>query len=243
MNYGSLFTGIGGFDLGFEQSSKFQCSWQVEISSYFRRVLGKHWPNVRRHDDATTFPPPNSSEWAAVDCIVGGDPCQENSNATRSAIAHSLGGEFVRIIDVLTPPLIVRENPAIVRKGAPWPWQRFAGELVRRGYRVRPVRVRACCVGADFRRERMFLLAKIPGAVCQGLEGNVREIMARANERRQDTDTPRPDRWSATPRVCRGVDGVPNRMDRIKCCGNTIVPQIIEWIGRRIIEAEKLRCL
>lgn len=47
MTFGSLFAGIGGFDLGFERAG-LECRWQVEIDPYCRRVLAKHWPDVRR---------------------------------------------------------------------------------------------------------------------------------------------------------------------------------------------------
>jgi DNA (cytosine-5)-methyltransferase 1 len=50
MRFGSLFAGIGGFDLGFERAGM-ECAWQVEIDDYCNRVLEKHWPDVRRYRD------------------------------------------------------------------------------------------------------------------------------------------------------------------------------------------------
>jgi len=55
LTFGSLFAGIGGFDLGLEMAGMV-CKWQVEIDDYASRVLAKHWPNVARHDDVRTFP-------------------------------------------------------------------------------------------------------------------------------------------------------------------------------------------
>jgi DNA (cytosine-5)-methyltransferase 1 len=50
MRFGSLFTGIGGFDLGFERAGM-ECAWQVEIDDYCNKVLAKHWPDVKRYGD------------------------------------------------------------------------------------------------------------------------------------------------------------------------------------------------
>ncbi len=56
MTFGSLFSGIGGFDLGLERAGM-ACSWQVEIDNHATRILKKHWPDVRRWSDIRTFPP------------------------------------------------------------------------------------------------------------------------------------------------------------------------------------------
>lgn len=53
MRFGSLFSGIGGFDLGFEQAG-LKCEYQVEIDKDCNRVLSRHWPNVERYQDVTT---------------------------------------------------------------------------------------------------------------------------------------------------------------------------------------------
>jgi site-specific DNA-cytosine methylase len=83
VTFGSLFAGIGGFDLGFERAGM-TCKWQVEIDPYCQRVLAKHWPDVRRHDDVRTFPPTDADEWR-VDVICGGFPCQDISDAGKRA--------------------------------------------------------------------------------------------------------------------------------------------------------------
>jgi predicted DNA-binding protein YlxM (UPF0122 family) len=50
VTFGSLFAGIGGFDLGFERAGM-TCRWQVEIDPWCRQVLAKHWPDVPKYED------------------------------------------------------------------------------------------------------------------------------------------------------------------------------------------------
>ena len=238
LTHGSLFAGIGGIDLGFERAG-IKTIWQVEIDEYCRRVLARHFPAAQRFDDVRTS---GKHNLAPVDIITGGDPCQENSNARQSADTRSpsLGGEFIRIVDELRPRIVLRENPSVTRADAPWPWQRFRAELERLGYAVLPFEFRACCIGADHKRERLCLLATLSHAYGSGLEGNEREELARTDGwQRPDTDIGGPSRWSATPRICGRANGIPRKVDRLRGLGNAIVPQIAEWIGRRIVEACK----
>lgn len=91
MRFVSLFAGVGGFDLGFEEAGM-TCIGQVEIDPNARRVLEKHWPDVPKHDDVTT-----AKEWAdelglvgRTDLVCGGFPCQDVSVAGKRA---GLAGE------------------------------------------------------------------------------------------------------------------------------------------------------
>ncbi len=114
LTFGSLFAGIGGFDLGFERAG-LECKWQVEIDPYCQRVLAKHWPEVRRHDDIRTFPPDGSDEWR-VDVICGGFPCQDISDAGKRAgidgERSGLWAEYARILGAIRPRFAVVENVA-----------------------------------------------------------------------------------------------------------------------------------
>ena len=181
-----------------------------------------------------------TDECGFPDLIAGGDPCQDNSNACRSAsaIKASPGYQFIRIVEQLMPSFVLRENPATVRADAPWPWYRFRSELERLDYVVIAFRFRACCVGAEFRRDRLFLFAEHAGAKRTGLEGNECQVMARAEAWRHDADLARSNRRHTTPRICRGVDGVPHRVDRLRGLGNAVVPQVAEFIGRAIMESQ-----
>lgn len=249
LTFGSLFCGVGGFDLGFERAGM-RCVWQVEIDDYANRVLEKHWPNVPRWRDVRTFPPiewrtdraVGQCQFVRPDVICGGDPCQGNSNAgnVHKTQHEDIGTEFVRVIQMLRPRVVVRENPARTRPDALWPWQRMRSSLENLGYSVLPFRLRSCCLGLDHQRDRLFLLAELPDASGKRLQGFDREGFTQGDTCRAFSRTIRGiTRQDVLPssRVCRGIDGVSNRMERLRCVGNSISPQVSEYIGKRIVEA------
>ncbi len=79
--FGSLFAGVGGFDLGFEDAG-WECRWQVEWDARCRSVLARHWPDVPRYGDVADV---NGADLASVDCITYGFPCQDLSVAGNRA--------------------------------------------------------------------------------------------------------------------------------------------------------------
>lgn len=249
---GSLFTGFGGFDLGMEAAG-IEVDWQVEIDERCNGVLDRRFPGKRRFRDARAFPPTRPEEWR-VDIIFGGDPCQENSRQriSRGVSQPSLGGEFIRIVDAIRPRLVLRENPSQVHSDAPWPWWRFRDALRDLGYCVFPFRLRACCLGAQHRRERMFLLAALPDAdridfqpaegsrKASGQEG---KTGACQEERQRLRPEFRPvlfgERNSDDGRLAGIPDGVPEELgaEDLRGYGNAVPPPMGYWIGRRILEA------
>ena len=161
MRFGSLFAGIGGFDLGLERSGM-QCGWQVEIDPYATKILEKHWPNVPRWADVRTFPPPEG-DWE-VDVICGGFPCQDISFAGKGAgLAGARSGlwyEFARIIGVLRPRYVVVENvAALLVRGM----GDVLGTLASLGYDAEWHVIPASAVGAPHRRERVWIVAYANG--------------------------------------------------------------------------------
>jgi DNA (cytosine-5)-methyltransferase 1 len=159
LTVGSLFAGIGGIDLGLERTGGFETVWQVEIDDYARRVLAKHWPNVRRWDDVRTFPPEPAEEWRC-DVICGGFPCQDISDAGSklglSGKRSGLWREFARIIRVLRPLYVVVENvAALLDRGI----GDVLGDLATIGYDAEWEVLSACAFGAPHTRERVFIIA------------------------------------------------------------------------------------
>jgi len=106
----SLFSGIGGFDLGFEIAG-IETVAQVESNKYCRMVLQHHWPNVPRYADIKEF---NGYEWRGVDIITGGFPCQDLSVAGRregiAGARSSLFFEMCRVVEEAQPRLVIWEN-------------------------------------------------------------------------------------------------------------------------------------
>lgn len=121
LTVGSLFSGIGGLDLGLERTGRFKVAWQVEIDPFCKRVLAKHWPNVTRHDDVCSV---GSHNLSTVDLLVGGFPCQDISYAgNQVGITGERSGlwkEFLRIICELRPRFVLIENVKALLSGGDW---------------------------------------------------------------------------------------------------------------------------
>lgn len=108
----SFFSGIGGFDLGFERAG-FYVSLQCEIDAYCQDILARHWPRVLRYDDIKKVQP---ADVARSDVWVGGFPCQDVSVARmgpRAGLRGSRSGlfhEFARLLADARPTVVVIEN-------------------------------------------------------------------------------------------------------------------------------------
>jgi DNA (cytosine-5)-methyltransferase 1 len=108
---GSLFSGIGGLELGLEWSGIGHTAWHCEIDPFCRQVLAKRWPGTECAEDVTTFDPARGS----ADLICGGFPCQDISVAGKGAGIHDgkrsgLWREYRRIVDGVRPRWVVVEN-------------------------------------------------------------------------------------------------------------------------------------
>jgi len=158
---GSLFSGIGGFELGLERAIPSETIWQVEQDKFCQSILKKHWPNAKIYDDVRNITKDNVE---VPDIICGGFPCQDIS------VAGKLGGiqgeksglwwEMWRIISELSQgrkkPIVVLENVSnIIRLGG----REVLGSLAQIGYNAEWTTIRASDFGACHRRERWFCVA------------------------------------------------------------------------------------
>lgn len=243
--YGSLFSGIGGIDLGLDRAGM-HCKWQVEIDSYAQKVLAKHWPDVARYGDIRTVGKHNLTP---VDLIAGGFPCQDISisntykpqgiNGQRSG----LWGEFFRVVSELRPRYIIVENvPALRFRGL----GRVLGDLAEIGYDAEWQMLPAAAFGAPHLRERLFIVA---------YSQQERRYIFQSSQVRACSKYPlwgeseRPSRALALPRhrlaqlearlgepsVFGSDDGLSYWLDRLGTTGNAVVPQVAEFIGRCIL--------
>lgn len=159
MRFGSLFTGIGGFDLGLERVGM-ECAWQVEIDTFPRRILEWHWPSLHRPEDVCEV---GSDNLGAADLICGGFPCQDLSVAgKRAGLAGERSGlfyEFARIIDELAPRWVLIENvPGLLSSNGGRDMGAVLGTLAELGYGYAYRVLDAQFFGVAQRRRRVFIV-------------------------------------------------------------------------------------
>ncbi len=220
------------------------CKWQVEIDPYCQKVLAKHWPNVRRHDDVRTFPPTAADEWG-VDVICGGFPCQDISTANPLGAGidgerSGLWREYSRIIRAIRPSYVIVENVAnLLKRGI----STVLGDLASLGYDAEWESLPAFAFGAPHYRRRVYIVAY---AKCRGLEGWIfrrRESTAikPPSNRGTSLGTYLGETWGGEPSLSLLDDGLSGALAEFssRATGNAVVPQIAQWLGERIIESCK----
>lgn len=156
MNHGSLFSGIGGFDLAAEW-----CGWtnvfQVEIDKYCQRLLSLRFPNTQRFTDIKEFD--GTPYKGQIDVISGGFPCQPFSHAGKRKGKDDdryLWPEMFRVIKEIKPAWVVGENVAgFINMGL----DESIADMESEGYEVQAFIIPACAVNAPHRRDRAWIVA------------------------------------------------------------------------------------
>jgi DNA (cytosine-5)-methyltransferase 1 len=227
LTFGSLFAGIGGIDLGLERAG-LRCRWQSEWDDFCGTILKKHWPDMPLYGDITKIDP---ADLEPVDLICGGFPCQPVSHAGKRLVQEDerwLWPEFERILAGVKPPYVLIENvEGLLRAGI----DDVLGGLARLGYDAEWDCIPAAAVGAPHLRYRVWIVA-YPRGTAEQDGGPVRQIIFNDGRGLQDFAH----YWTEEPAdVPRVAQGVPKRVDRLKALGNAVVPQVVEWIGRRIV--------
>ncbi len=195
--YGSLFSGIGGFDLGFARAGM-QCAWQVEIDVKCQEILRRHF-NVKMYSDVRSV---GGGILDPINLICGGFPCQDLSVAgKREGLAGKRSGlwfEFKRIIDELKPGWIVIENvPGLLSSNQGEDFAVILQGLVECGYGVAWRIFDAQYFGVAQRRRRVFVVASLGS-------GRAAEILFEREGMCGDPPTRREARQEVTHAITRG---------------------------------------
>tara|TARA_Y100000401_G_scaffold116514_1_gene122469 strand:- start:1054 stop:1785 length:732 start_codon:yes stop_codon:yes gene_type:complete len=232
---GSLFSGIGGFELGLERAiSGSKTIWQVEQNPFCQKVLKKHWGDAKIYNDVRDI---TRDTVEPVDILCGGFPCQDISLAGKGEGLHGkksgLWWEMLRIISELSAgpkkPIVVLENVAaiLIRGGC-----EVVGSLAEIGYCTEWTVISARDMGACHLRRRWFAVAYPDSNRKSSLQDNA-ETLERIPRQPQGF-------WRQNPTVsplCGVDDGIPDRLDRLRALGNAIVPQCSEWVGQQIVKS------
>lgn len=223
-----LFSGIGGFSLGLERTGGFETVAFCEIEEFPRRVLAKHWPDVKQYEDVRTLTADTlRSDGITVDVICGGFPCQDISLAGNGAgidgERSGLWAEYARIVRETRPRYIIVENvAALLSRGL----DRVLGDLAALGYDAEWHCIPASAVGAPQNRDRLWLVAYCDeGPLRAGWFGGLQGGETHDRE------------GLVFPLGSRMDHGLPDWLDRVGSCGNAVVPQIPELIGHAILQS------
>lgn len=165
MTHGSLFSGIGGFDLA-AQWMGWENVFHCELNPFGRKVLNHYWPNSKSYEDITKT---DFSIWRGkVDIITGGFPCQPFSQAGKrkgTEDARHLWPRMLEVIRDVRPSFVVGENVyGLVNWDGGMVFDQVHTDLENEGYQVQAVILPASAVGAPHRRDRVWFVAYSDGA-------------------------------------------------------------------------------
>lgn len=251
LSHGSLFSGIGGFELGAEWAG-ISTIWSCEIKQWNRKLLKNRFPHTEQYDDIKTLKNPKK-----VNIISGGFPCQDISGANTKATGikghrSGLWGEMFRIVGDVRPDYIIIENsPNLTFRG----FERVLCDLSEIGYDAEWQCLSASTFGFKHIRERIYVIA-YPNSHRQFSDrvGNAFIDVERYKDPqkwseirsefrmdtqemvfRYDTRGYKGQNTFTQPMLCGVADGIPDRMDRLAGLGNAIVP----FIGFYLFECVK----
>jgi DNA (cytosine-5)-methyltransferase 1 len=153
-----LFSGIGGFSLGFEKTSGFETVAFCEKDKFCQSVLKKHWNNIRIYDEIRNL----KGKEINADVVTGGFPCQPFSVAGKRKGTDDdryLWDEMLRVITEVKARWIVGENVAgIVNIQEGKVLQQIQKDLESEGFQVQCLIIPASGVGAWHQRKRIFVI-------------------------------------------------------------------------------------
>lgn len=160
MRHGSLFSGIGGFDLAAEWmgwENVFHCEW----NPFGKKVLKHYWPQSISYNDITKTD--FTIHRGNIDIITGGFPCQPYSSAGKrkgKEDERHLWPQMLRAIREIAPTWVVGENVyGLVNWSGGLVFHEVQSDLEAEGYEVFPFLLPAVSVNAPHRRDRIWFVA------------------------------------------------------------------------------------
>ena len=235
LTVGSLFSGVGGLDLGLERAG-LRVMWQSENNPYASRVLTKHWSETPNYGDIKTI------DWHNVErpnIICGGYPCQPFSQTGQRAGHQDERHLFPWMLDAIStlrPDYAIMEN---VKGHLSLGGLTVIAELAAIGYVSEWCVIPAAALGAPHKRERLVIVS-YPYSVELGQQRSTED--PRPTDCRRVFDGAREaidgigQWWQTQPQLDRVANGVPHRVDRLRGLGNAVVPQLGELIGKLILQ-------
>lgn len=239
MTHGSLFSGVGGFNIGAERVG-IKTVWDCEILSYPRSILKQHFPLSKQYKDIRLMVYPEY-----VDIISGGFPCQDISIAkvtgkgTINGSAQGIDGEksglwseMYRICRHVRPKYIVIENSAMLTVRG---FEQILFDLSEIGYDAEWQCLSGTTFGIQQGRERLYCIA-YPNSI--RLQRGIKEAVFREPFSSQQLPRIYPG-WRTRrdipePRTYGSTNDLPYLVDRIKAIGNAVQPLIAEYLFKCI---------
>ena len=232
-----LFSGIGGFAIAVDTVWPGSEHIFCDNDKFCQQVLKKHWPKAKIHGDIKKL---KGSEIGPIHIITGGFPCQPFSiagNRKGKEDDRDLWPEMLRVITELRPAWVLGENVAGFIHLA---LDECLAGLESQGYACQSFSIPACGINAPHRRDRIFIVAR--DSYCS-IGRKIAEIPQGENSEPAGIcgyDVCRIPTWAGgrsgkptsfippsevEPGIYRMADGIPKRLDRLKCLGNAVVPQ------------------
>jgi DNA-cytosine methyltransferase len=189
MRHGSLFSGIGGFDLASEWmgwENVFHCEW----NEFGKKVLHHYWPNAESFDDITKT---DFTKYAnTIDILTGGFPCQPYSQAGQrkgKEDERHLWPEMLRAIQEIKPKYIVGENVfGLLNWNGGMVFDEVHSDLESAGYEVQAVVIPAAAVNAPHGRDRVWFVATNTQFKSEGSDGGTNDETQRNIRRGNESD-------------------------------------------------------
>ena len=186
-----LFSGLGGFSLGLEATGGFETVAFCDIEKFPRKVLKQHWPDVKQYKDIKelTYERLQEDGIGNIDIITGGYPCQPFSVAGRQRgekDKRHLWPEMFRLIKECRPTWIIGENVGgHIKLGL----DTVLSDLESEGYSTRTFSISASSIGANHKRERIWIVAhsECNGSSTTEIERGIEKTISEKSERENNT--------------------------------------------------------